>query len=97
MMDSPQIKDSVVINLRATSRQLERIDLAAKRQGRSRSDFMLGAACREAEEVLLDQAFFSVSEDTFKKLQTLLDQPPPPTKAFRRLLQTKAPWDDNAA
>ena len=43
-----------VINLRASRRQKLLIDRAAEALGRSRSDFMLSTACREAESVLLD-------------------------------------------
>jgi len=46
---------SVSINIRAKARQRDLIDQAADRLGRSRSGFMLGAACREAEDVLPDQ------------------------------------------
>jgi uncharacterized protein (DUF1778 family) len=94
-MTMPQIqsKEAVSINIRAKAKQRDLIDQAASRLGRSRSDFMLEAACREAEEVLLEQAFFSVDTDTFAKFQALLDQPLPPTDKLRRLLKTKAPWD----
>lgn len=88
-----QSKESVTINIRAKFRQRDLIDLAAKRQGRSRSEFMLDAACRRAENVLLDQAFFTVNIETFHKLQQMLDQPLPATDKLRRLLKTKAPWD----
>jgi uncharacterized protein (DUF1778 family) len=54
---------------------------------------MLEAACHAAEDVLLDQAFFTVDEGTFAKFQSLLDQPLPPTDKLRRLLKTKAPWE----
>ena len=84
---------SVSINIRAKVRQRDLIDQAADRLGRSRSDFMLDAACREAEGVLLDQAFFMVDEGAFAQLQALLDQPLPPTDKLRRLLKTKAPWE----
>lgn len=84
---------SVSINIRANAKQRDLIDLAAERSGRSRSDFMLEAACRQAEDVLLDQAFFSVNAGTFAELQTLLDQPLPPSDKLRRLLKTKAPWE----
>lgn len=84
---------SVSINIRAKAKQRNLIDQAAERLGRSRSDFMLEAACREAEDVLLDQVFFTVDEGTFAQFQTLLDQPLPPTDKLRRLLKTKAPWD----
>jgi uncharacterized protein (DUF1778 family) len=88
-----QTRESVSINIRAKARQRDLIDQAAERLGRSRSDFMLEAACREAEDVLLDQAFFTVDEGTFAKFLALLDQPLPPTDKLRRLLKTKAPWE----
>jgi uncharacterized protein (DUF1778 family) len=86
-------KEAVSINIRAKIRQRDLIDQAAERLGRSRSDFMLDAACRKAEDVLLDQAFFTVDAGTFEKFQALLDRPLPATDKLRRLLKTKAPWD----
>ncbi|POZ49599.1 DUF1778 domain-containing protein [Methylovulum psychrotolerans] len=84
---------SVSINIRAKAKQRDLIDQAADRLGRSRSDFMLEAACREAEAVLLDQTFFTVDEATFAQFQVLLDKPLPATDKLRRLLKTKAPWE----
>jgi uncharacterized protein (DUF1778 family) len=84
---------AVSINIRAKAKQRDLIDQAAERLGRSRSDFMLEAACRQAEDVLLDQAFFSVDEGTFTQFQMLLDQPLPVTDKLRSLLKTKAPWE----
>ena len=92
-MPHAQRKKAVSINIRAKEEQRDLIDQAAERLGRSRSDFMLGAACREAQDVLLDQVFFTVNAGTFAKFQALLDQPLPPTGKLRRLLKTKAPWD----
>ncbi len=94
-MSHAQTKEtvSVSINIRAKAKQRDLIDQAAGRLGRSRSDFMLEAACREAEAVLLDQAFFTVDEGTFAQFQALLDKPLPPTDKLRRLLRTKAPWE----
>ena len=43
-----------MINLRASQKQKLLIDRAAELLGRTRSDFMLESACREAETVLLD-------------------------------------------
>lgn len=85
--------DPVSINIRAKARQRDLIDQAADRLGRSRSDFMLEVSCREAQDVLLDQAFFTVDAGTFAKFQKLLDKPLPPTDKLRRLLKTKAPWE----
>lgn len=92
-MSKPQINESVSLNIRAKIRQRDLIDQAAERLGRSRSEFMLEAACSKAEDVLLDQAFFTVDAGTFEKLQAILDEPLPATDKLRRLLKTKAPWD----
>jgi len=81
------------INLRASARQKALIDRAAEVQGRSRSDFMLEAACREAESVLLDQRYFNLDEDAFRRFMEMLDAPPSTNPRLARLLATKAPWD----
>lgn len=92
-MARPHTQESISINIRAKLRQRDLIDQAADCLGRSRSDFMLEAACNKAEDVLLDQAFFTVDPGTFKKIQILLDKPLPPTDRLRRLMKTKAPWN----
>lgn len=86
-------QEPISINIRAKTYQRDLIDQAAELQGRSRSEFMLDAACHKAEEVLLDQAFYTVRDITFEKLQELLDKPLPATDKLKGLLLTKAPWE----
>ena len=81
------------INLRASQRQKTLIDRAADALGRNRSDFMLETACREAEAVLLDRRYFSLSAEEFKRFTSLLDKPPGNNVRLRRLLKTKPPWE----
>jgi uncharacterized protein (DUF1778 family) len=81
------------INLRVSRSQKALIDRAAEAQGRSRSDFMLDAACREAESVLLDQRYFNLDEEAYQRFIDLLDAPPTENPGLTRLLTTKAPWD----
>src|SRR5450755_795606 len=81
------------INLRASQRQKALIDRAAEALGRNRSDFMLETACREAEAVLLDRRYFALSSDEFKRFTSMLDKPPASNARLRRLLKTKAPWE----
>lgn len=81
------------ITIRASRRQRDLIDRAAAALGKSRSDFMLESACREAEQVLLDRTFFRLDADAFARFQALLDQPPPPSPAVRGLLSREAPWE----
>jgi uncharacterized protein (DUF1778 family) len=81
------------INLRVSRSQKALIDRAAEAQGRNRSDFMLDAACREAESVLLDQCYFHLDADAFQRFTAMLDAPPADNPGLTRLLKTKAPWD----
>ncbi|HTQ99782.1 MAG TPA: DUF1778 domain-containing protein, partial [Candidatus Acidoferrum sp.] len=69
---------SISINIRAKAKQRDLIDQAAERLGRSRSDFMLEAACSKAEDVLLDQTFFALPKAAFTAFQKMLDAPPAP-------------------
>jgi uncharacterized protein (DUF1778 family) len=81
------------INLRVSRSQKALIDRAAEAQGRNRSDFMLEAACREAESVLLDRRYFNLDEESFQRFTAMLDAPPKSNPRLARLLRTKAPWD----
>jgi uncharacterized protein (DUF1778 family) len=88
-----QAQDPVTISIRAKAGQRDLIDQAADRLGRSRSDFMLEAACRQAEDVLLDQTYFALDAKSFAAFQAMLDKPPAPTDRLRRTLKARAPWD----
>lgn len=81
------------INLRASQQQKALIDRAADALGRNRSDFMLETVCREAESVLLDRRYFALSGEDFKRFISILDKPPAANSRLRRLLKTKAPWE----
>jgi uncharacterized protein (DUF1778 family) len=81
------------INLRVSRNQKALIDRAAEAQGRNRSDFMLEAACREAESVLLDRRYFNLEDEAFRRFIAMLDAPPKSNPRLARLLKTKAPWD----
>jgi uncharacterized protein (DUF1778 family) len=81
------------INLRVSRRQKALIDRAAEVLGRNRSDFMLETACREAESVLLDRRYFPVSSDQYRRFTAILDKPPATNARLRRLLKTRASWE----
>ena len=83
----------VSINLRANQRQRSLIDRAAEALGKNRSDFMLEAACREADAVLLDRRFFLLDEKVYRRFIAALDKPPADNPRLRRLLASKAPWE----
>jgi uncharacterized protein (DUF1778 family) len=83
------------IKIRATQHQRALIDQAARVQGKSRSEFMREAACRKAEEVLLDQTFFVLDDDAFDRFQEMLDNPPEPSEGLRKLMSMKPPWSED--
>ncbi len=99
MSISPRSKNSRTANivLRLTPSQKALIDRAAEVQGQSRNQFILETACREAKSVLLDQTHFNLDEDAFLRFTELLDTPPKPNPGLARLLETKAPWEEQAA
>ena len=66
------------INLRALPEQRELIDQAASALSKTRSDFMLEAACERAQSVLLNEVFFRVDADKFDQFMAQLDAPPKP-------------------
>jgi uncharacterized protein (DUF1778 family) len=80
------------INIRATKRERDLIDQAAEKLGKSRSDFMLETACQAAEDVLIDQRFFLLDAEAFDRFVDLIDNPPEPSDALRRLMARKPRW-----
>ena len=81
------------INIRARLTQRNLIDKAAAMLNKNRSDFMLEAACREAENVLLDQRLFLVQDEVYEAFEALLNAPVNDNPALRRLLNSKSPWE----
>ena len=79
------------VNLRIREDVRAMIDRAAKAHGKSRSDFMIEASRRAAEEVLLDQALVRVDRETYDHFLKVLDQPPS-GKGFERLMKAGKPW-----
>ena len=83
---------STVIHLRAGKAKRALIDRAAEAVGKNRSEFMLEAACREAEGILLERTFFRLDEKTYKKFIAALDRSREENPRPRRLLTSKPAW-----
>ena len=81
------------INIRASRRQRDLIDQAAQMLGKSRSNFMLETACREAEDVLLDRTVCRLDPDAFARFNEMLDNPPQASDKLLALLLSKSPWE----
>lgn len=81
------------INIRAKASQRELIDMAANLLSKSRTDFVLDAACREAEEVLLDQRLFVLDEKRFSAFIDAMEKPVAANERLHALLARKSPWE----
>ena len=79
------------VNLRMREDVRTLIDRAATASGKTRSDFMIDAARKAAEESLLDQTLVRVDAETYSQFLRLLDQPPT-SEGFKRLMTAPKPW-----
>jgi uncharacterized protein (DUF1778 family) len=82
-----------LINLRVTRRDRDLIDRAADALGKNRTEFMLEATRRAAEDALLDRSLFRLDSERFNAFQAALDAPAKPSEALRKLMTSKAPWE----
>jgi uncharacterized protein (DUF1778 family) len=81
------------LNLRVTPEVRRLIDRAADLVGKNRTDFVLDAARRAAEDALLDRTVFSFSAGAYTELLARLDAPPRPNPRLRKALRTPALWE----
>ena len=79
------------VNLRVREDIRDLIDRAAQSQGKSRSEFMIDAARRAAEDALLDQTLVRVDTETYAHFLKALDQPPG-GEGYERLMNAAKPW-----
>lgn len=87
---TPEVQTHAV-NLRIRGDIRALIDRAAQAHGKTRSDFMIDAARRAAEEALLDQTLVRVDQQTYEHFLAVLDQPPTGA-GFERLMRASTPW-----
>lgn len=81
------------LNLRIRAEERDLIDRAARASGKNRTEFILDATRRAAEEALLDQALLRVDPDAFAAFQARLDAPPAPSERLRKTMQSVPPWE----
>jgi uncharacterized protein (DUF1778 family) len=87
----PTSRDSLNLRVKPELRGL--IDRAAQLAGKNRTDFVLEAARRAADDTLLDRTVFTVSPEAYAEFLARLDAPPQPNARLRRTMRTPAPWD----
>lgn len=83
---------SARLGLRATPEQEAILRRAAEVSHKSLTEFVLESACLAAEQTLLDQRLFMVSEGQAGALLELLDRPDEDNAGLRDLFSKPAPW-----
>ncbi|WCG83258.1 type II toxin-antitoxin system TacA family antitoxin [Pectobacterium sp. A5351] len=83
----------VIIWAKASQRDF--IDMAANLVSKSRTDFMLEAACCEAQDILLGQRLFILDNEQFDEFLAELDAPITAERQARinELMSRKSPWE----
>jgi uncharacterized protein (DUF1778 family) len=81
------------LNLRIKPELRGLIDRAAELAGKNRTDFVLEAARRAAEDALLDRTLFTVTREAYAAFVKRLDAPPRPNERLRRTMKVKARWE----
>jgi uncharacterized protein (DUF1778 family) len=85
-----QTKGSINLRIEAHTRQL--IDDAAAVLGKTRTEFMVESARRQAIDVLLDQRLFVLDADRYDAFLHALDNAPAPGPRLRSLLRRCPAW-----
>jgi uncharacterized protein (DUF1778 family) len=83
-------KGSINLRIEANTRQL--IDDAAAILGKTRTEFMIESARRQAIDVLLDQRLFMLDSERYDAFMHALDNPPAPGPKLRSLLRRVPAW-----
>ncbi len=83
----PKNTRDIKISIRAHEKQRDLIDCAAEYLGKTRSDFMLETACREAESVLTDQRVFVLDKEEWGAFLAALDAPPKARPRLEKLMK----------
>jgi len=81
------------INLRIETQTRQLIDDAAAVLGKTRTEFMIDSARRQAIDVLLDQRLFTLDPARYDIFLQMLDNPPAPDPKLRALLHRVPVWD----
>jgi uncharacterized protein (DUF1778 family) len=84
------VKGSINLRIEANTRHL--IDDAAAILGKTRTEFMIDSARRQAIDVLLDQRLFRLDSDRYDAFLHALDNPAAPGPKLRSLLRRVPAW-----
>lgn len=91
---TPETKSKPVpINMRTDAKRRDLIDTAAQILSVDRTSFILDAACKRAEEVIIDRRLFLLDDEAFDRFEQALEaNPMRNNECVRDLLARPKPW-----
>ena len=81
------------LNIRVLPQERTLFSRAAEAANQTVSEFVLSAARRQAEEVLLDRRTFVLDEESYRAFAEALDAPTGDNASLARLLKRKPVWE----
>ncbi len=81
------------INMRVEPAQQALLTKAAAILHKDRSAFILDVACREAENVLLDQRLFQLNDEEYEAFESALSAPLAENAKLKSLIKETSPWE----
>jgi uncharacterized protein (DUF1778 family) len=87
---SAPARDTLNMRIKPEDRNL--FDWAAQSLGKTRTDFILEAARRAAQEALLDRALIQLDPKAYKVFLARLEAPPRANERLRKTMRATPPW-----
>ena len=81
------------INLRIDTHSRQLIDDAARALGKTRTEYMVETARRQAIDVLLDRRLIELEAASFDSFAAALDMPSAPGPKLQALMSRKPAWE----
>jgi uncharacterized protein (DUF1778 family) len=83
----------VPINMRVDTKKRSLIDAAVELLGTDRTSFILDAACKRAEDVIMDRQLFILSDEAFDRFEQALDDNSiRSNKCLQKLMSRPSRW-----
>ena len=86
-------RSDTAINLRVSRAVRDEIDGAASLLGKTRTDFIIESARKQAVDVMLDRRLLALSSARYAAFLKVLDAPAPPNARLKQLMASKSPWE----
>jgi uncharacterized protein (DUF1778 family) len=83
-----------LVSFRLPADVIDLIDRAAAATHRDRTAFVIEAAARHAEDVLLDRGLLRLPDADYDAFVNALDNPPAPTPELVALLRRRPSWKE---